>query len=93
MKAINEYITESTSFKTWCISTWGGGTPIYLVTAKTKERAWELVESTWWKKYHCPVGELSDNRHQTIDNLMEVPGVFGIRESIVDLWKDIIDKK
>lgn len=38
------------NLKTYFVSTWGAGTPDYLVTAATKERAWELVENDWRKK-------------------------------------------
>ena len=90
MKSLSQsLIEESSAFKTWCINTWGGGTPFYLVTAKTKERAWELVEISWSRTFHCPVGELREGHYQTIDNLLEIPGVYGSKEYIVDLYEDL----
>ena len=88
MKPINSYITEASAYKTWVIKTWGGGTPFYLVTAKTRERAWELVEEAWWKRYHDrSVGDYKANQEQNMDNLKEVPGVFGSKEYVVDLYE------
>lgn len=74
--------------KTFVIHTWSGGTPTYLVSAETKERAWEIVEETWRNEmhtfyvgsdyYHC-------NRKQTIDDLIELPTFTNSIETIVDI--------
>lgn len=78
-------------FKVWKILTWGGGTPLYLVAASTKERAWELVKEEWNKIYfNIPhVGgdyyRRNGDKHQTIDNLQEVPFFYSDKEYIVDL--------
>lgn len=82
-------------FKTWFISTWGGGTPDYLVTAESKERAWQLVEKDWREKrlgYY--VGErpyatsyVPGKDYQTAEHLKEVEGFFGDQERVIDLHK------
>jgi hypothetical protein len=79
-------------FKVWKILTWGGGTPFYLVSASTKERAWELVREEWGKlNISYDVGgdyyERNGNKHQTIDDLKEVPFFYSDKEYIIDLYK------
>lgn len=78
--------------KTWHIQTWGAGTPHYLVSAKTKEEAWKMVEEEWKKKYRscpCKVGGHAVDFfgakkyvHQTIDDLNEIVG-FTIQTSLI----------
>ena len=87
--------------KVWYISTWGGGTPNYLVSAETKEKAWELVEKEWRKlNIGYDVGDLNypykrdrnfGRSHQDISDLIEVSGFNNDKEYIVDLNK-IYDK-
>lgn len=77
--------------KTYYISTWGGGTPEYLVSAETKERAWQLVEAEWFKTFgHSGVGSDYYNRNdkiQTINDLIELPGFNNDKEIIIDLME------
>lgn len=81
--------------KTWHIQTWGADTPHYLVSAESKERAWEMVQEEWKKKYgNCNVGEryfdfFGDKKYtyQTIDNLVLVKGLTTQTSLIVDLNK------
>ena len=69
-------------YNTYYISTWGGGTPNYLVTAATKERAWELVEEDWRKRglgryvglRPYPDSYVPGKDYQTIEHLKEVEG-------------------
>lgn len=77
-------------FKTYFISTWGAGTPDYLVTAATKERAWELVEEDWRNNNlgyfigDAPYSKPGD-KYQTVKHLREVEGFYGEEEKIVNL--------
>lgn len=79
-------------FKVWKISTWGDGTPFYLVAASNKERAWKLVEQEWSKlNISCYVGGDyygRTNKHQTIDDLKEVPFFYSDKEYIIDLYQN-----
>lgn len=74
--------------KVFYICVWGGGTPKYLVSAETKERAWELVQNEWKKTYDGNIG--SDYYHrdrcQTIDSLIELD-FLADKECIIDLSK------
>lgn len=38
--------------KTWICLVFGGGTPLYLVSARDEKRAWELIKSATFEKYH-----------------------------------------
>ena len=76
--------------KVWKIWTRGAGTPLYLVAAATKERAWKLVEEAWKKAgFREQVG--SDYYHQdkcnSIGDLEEVEGFFADEERIVDMFE------
>ncbi len=75
--------------KIFGISTWGGGTPDYLVAAETKERAWKLVEEEWRKKFcsYCVGGNIYNSDRQTIDNLLEldIPWISATAEGIIDI--------
>lgn len=74
--------------KTFVIFTWGGGTPTYLISAETKERAWEIVEETWRNEMHTfYVGTdyYHYDRKQTIDDLIELPNFENNKESIIDI--------
>ena len=87
-----EYVRKN-NMKTWHIKTCGGGTPHYLVSAETKERAWKMVEEEWRKKYgDCYVGSYQSHsgkyNHQTIDDLKEVTGLTAQTSLIVDINKD-----
>ena len=80
--------------KVWHIQTWGGGTPHYLVSAETKEEAWEMVEKDWRKKFTSfYVGDLGKRdffgyrykSHQTEDDLIELKGFTTETKLIIDL--------
>lgn len=81
--------------KVWKIWTRGGGTPLYLVAALTKERAWELVQETWKKSgLRGQVG--SDyyhwRKHNSISDLEEVEGFYANEERIVDIFESAISE-
>lgn len=82
--------------KVWYIRTWGAGTPIYVVSALSKEEAWKMVEEAWKKRYgNCPyrVGghasiDSSGARkyvYQTIDDLVEIEGLVAETSVIRDV--------
>ena len=81
--------------KTWHIQTWGAGTPHYLVSAETKEDAWDMVEGAWKKKYGNVPSKVGGHAfdffgdrkytHQTIDDLIEIKGLTTQTSLIVDL--------
>ena len=82
--------------KTWHIRTWGGGTPHYLVSAPTKEEAWEMVEEEWRKRYgNSYVGGSKDwyaskrgeRFNQSIEDLEEIEGWISDVKMIVDVNK------
>ena len=78
--------------KTGHIHTWGGGTPHYLVSASTKEEAWNMVEEEWRKKYNSGYvgGYESVTRgfiYQTENDLIEIKGLTTQTSLIVDLNK------
>lgn len=77
--------------KTWHIQTWGAGTPHFLVTAPTKEEAWEIVKKEWRK--HMPTWEVGmdyykRDKYQTIDDLVEIEGLTSEKPIIIDLRDD-----
>lgn len=75
--------------KTWHIQTWGAGTPHYLVSAETKEEAWDMVEEEWRKKYKTKVGYqdlgVRGEGWQTEVFLEEIVGLTTQTSLIVDL--------
>ena len=76
--------------KTWHIWTWGAGTPHYLVSAESKEEAWEMVKEEWKKEYNSPFvgGYESVTRgfiYQTENDLKEIKGLTTQTSLIVDL--------
>jgi hypothetical protein len=79
--------------KTWHIQTWGAGTPHYLVSAKTKEEAWKMVEEEWRKEFNTMyVGGRTSYffgteiyGHQDIDDLIEIKGLTTGTKLIIDL--------
>ena len=84
--------------KTWHIKIWGSGTPHYLVSAPTKEEAWEMVEEEWRKKFDSLyVGDLGERdffgyryrSYQTIDELSEIKGLTTQTQMIIDLNLEI----
>ena len=81
--------------KVWKIWTRGAGTPLYLVAAATKERAWELVEEAW-KKAGLGGQVGSDYYHQdkynSVSDLEEVKGFFADEERVVDMFKSAISE-
>ena len=84
--------------KAWHIQTWGAGTPHYLVSAKTKEAAWEMVEEEWRKEFNTmDVGVRTFYffgteiyAHQNIDDLIEIKGLTTKTSLIVDLNENIL---
>ena len=83
--------------KTWHIQTWGAGTPHYLVSAKTKEDAWEMVVKEWKKKFNTTfVGRKTSyvlgheiHVHQDINDLIEIKGLTTPNSLIIDLNETI----
>ena len=40
--------------KTWICDIFGGGTPLYLISAEDEKRAWALIKKEFKEKYpHC----------------------------------------
>ena len=82
--------------KIWHIQTWGAGTPHYLVSAKSKEEAWKMVEEKWREEYNTlDVGGRTSNFFgyenyvvQTIDDLIEIKGLATQTSLIIDLNKN-----
>ena len=76
--------------KAWHIQTWGAGTPHYLVSAETKEEAWDMVFKEWNRIYDMPLvgGYESVTRgfiYQTINDLIEIEGLTTQTSLIIDL--------
>lgn len=76
--------------KVWKIWTRGAGTPLYLVAAATKERAWELVEEAWKKaglKGQVGSDYYHQDKHNSVSDLEEVKGFFADEERIVNMFE------
>lgn len=68
--------------KTWICAIYGGGTPTYLVSAKSEKRAWELIREALFQKYggwSCLY-----SRNQTA-GLIEIPWWHADGERIDDI--------
>lgn len=43
--------------KLWILRTWGGGTPVYLISAPDRTAAYNIASKEWQKKYSsCYIG-------------------------------------
>jgi len=82
MKSIVETMSASSTkgLKTFMIDTWGGGTPLYLIAAENKERAFEMANQAWNDRY-------KSRMRNPINTVKEVKGFFADKETITDLYE------
>lgn len=77
--------------KTWICDIFGGGTPLYLVSAEDEKRAWALIKNEFRKEYtgcylceKCP-SILTISTPVECSGLIDFPGWASDTERIVDI--------
>ena len=68
--------------KTWICTVFGGGTPLYLVSAESEKRAWQLIGKELNSRYR---NKYFINKRNDTGGLVELDGWTSVEERIVDL--------
>jgi len=74
--------------KTWACLIYGAGTPLYLVSAESEKRAWELIKEDMYKKYN-KMGYI--NPKKDTSGLHYMPLWNSLIEQCIDIY-DIYSK-